>query len=508
MNKAIAMFSRRSSGVLLHITSLPGMHGSGDLGDEAYAFADFLADSRQSWWQMLPVGPSGKGPSYSPYDSPSAFAGNPLFISLRTLGLEGLLGNEELKPRKSFSGRSIDFRTVNNFREARLKLAHRTFISAGGETDSGYRAFCRKNAYWLEDFSLFMALREEQKGNGWTAWPEKLRKRDSAELVKASVRLSERIDYHMFVQFIFSRQWLALKRKCNDLGIGLIGDIPIFAAHDSSDVWSNQSLFQLDDNGRARRISGYPPDRFNKDGQLWGHPQYDWPAHISDGFGWWKNRFSRMYELFDAVRIDHFLGFTRTWSVPGRSRTARNGRWVKSPGHELFDAVTAGTGPRPMIAEDLGHVTPADISLRMEFGLLPMRIFQFGFGGSADSSGHLPHNWDAGCVAYTGNHDTNTIKGWLGSLSVPVRRKVLAYTGGSADTFHTDAIRSVMCSQARIVIFPVQDILGLGAGGRMNVPGTVHGNWNWRMNGAIQEGISADLGLMTELFGRANNKGK
>ena len=282
----------------------------------------------------------------------------------------------------------------------------------------------------------------------------------------------------------------------------MIGDLPIFVAHDSADVWCHQPLFQLQGSGQPRRVSGYPPDRFSPHGQLWGHPQYRWTVHEETGFAWWVRRFTRMFERFDAVRIDHFLGFTRTWSIPAGAASARSGRWVKAPGFELFAAVERQLGRRPMIAEDLGHVTPADVRLRDSFGLAPMRLFQFGFGTEADSVDHFPHNYSRLCAAYPGNHDNDTTVGWFQALSRLERRRVQAYTGGQPATFHRDMLRALFASPANLVICPLQDVLGLDGGARMNVPGTVEGNWNWRMPALPSPATGRALRFLTEVFGR------
>jgi 4-alpha-glucanotransferase len=329
-----------------------------------------------------------------------------------------------------------------------------------------------------------------------------VRTRQPAALHAAGQRLAEEVAAHRFVQFEFDRQWRALREHAQRRGIGLLGDLPIFVAHDSADVWCHQELFQLDGFGRPRQVSGYPPDRFNRNGQHWGHPQYRWAAHQQTGFAWWVRRFARIFELFDAVRIDHFLGFTRTWSIPADAPSPSSGRWVKSPGPKLFASVAEQLGARPMIAEDLGHVTVADIRLRDTFGFAPMRIFQFGFGSEPDSADHLPHRYPLLCAAYTGNHDNNTTVGWFQELRPEQRRRVQAYTGGQPATIHRDSLRVLFASAARLVICPLQDVLGLGSRERMNVPGTAHGNWNWRLASAPSAAIAHTLRCQTELFGR------
>jgi 4-alpha-glucanotransferase len=318
----------------------------------------------------------------------------------------------------------------------------------------------------------------------------------------ARERLAHEIAGHRFVQYEFDRQWRALRDHAHRRGIGLIGDLPIFVAHDSADVWSHPELFHLDRRGQSRRVSGYPPDRFNRKGQHWGHPQYDWAAHEQTGFAWWIRRFARAFELFDAVRIDHFLGFTRTWSIPAHAKSARSGRWVKSPGFKLFAAVERKLGLRPMIAEDLGHVTPADIRLRDSFDLAPMRIFQFGFGSEPDSADHLPHNYSGVCAAYTGNHDNDTTVGWFRHLHPAQLQRVRIYTGAADAAPQTGAIRALMGSPANAVIIPMQDVLGLDGRARMNTPGTIAGNWRWRMQPMKLDRPAGELRALAEAFGR------
>jgi 4-alpha-glucanotransferase len=500
--KVVHDFSARSSGILLHLTSLPGKHGSGDLGPEAFKFIEFLRSARQSWWQMLPVGPPGNPPAFSPYDSASSFAGNPWLVSLDRLVSEGLLTPGDIRHEAGFSKSRVNFPFVLPYRETRLVKAYAEFRLGNGRNSMEYIRFCRENAFWLDDYSLYMAIQGESGGKPWTEWASDLRSRNPDALSEARRRLADEINWHTFIQFEFDRQWFALRAKAHQSGIGMIGDLPIFAAHHSADVWSHQELFRLDRKGMPVYISGYPPDRFDKNGQQWGHPQFNWKTHQATGFAWWVSRFERMFVLFDAVRIDHFLGFTRTWSIPYRAAGASKGHWVKSPGEELFTAVRQKLGQRPFIAEDLGHVTDADIRLREMFEMAPMRIFQFGFGTEEDSTIHLPYNFRRLCAAYTGNHDMNTLSGWFRNLTPARRRQVLMYTGGSPDTIHLDSIRALQSSPANVVIFPLQDVLGLGTRARMNVPGTIDKNWIWRLNSKLPDQIAGWLRCQSGLFGR------
>jgi len=493
---------RRASGILINVTSLPGPHGSGDLGAQAHRFVDFLASAGQSWWQMLPVGPPGRAPGFSPYDSSSAFAGSPWLVSLDVLASAGRLAVEDVAPVRGLRTREVDFELVSRFREDRLQRAFAAFESQRGAETREFRAFCRANADWLDDYALFAALRRECGGRPWTEWESGLRQRDDASLRAARSRLVREIDEQRFVQFEFDRQWRSLREHAHRCGIGLIGDLPIFVAHDSADAWSHPELFELDRAGRAKRVSGYPPDRFNANGQFWGHPQYAWPEHERTGFAWWLRRFARAFELFDAVRVDHFLGFTRTWSIPAHARGAKHGRWTKSPGFELFAALEQKLGRLAMIAEDLGHVTADDVRLRDTFGLAPMRIFQFGFGSESDSVQHLPHEYARRTAAYTGNHDTDTTSGWFGSLSSAERERVLAYLAGTHAAPARAAIRALMASHADTVVFPMQDVLGLDHRARMNTPGTASGNWRWRMPPTKLESHARELAELTDTFGR------
>jgi len=496
-------FERRTSGILLHITSLPGPHGSGELGPEAFRFCDFLANAGQSWWQVLPNGPPGSDPAFSPYDSPSAFAGSEAFVSLEALKSQGLLSQSDLAPVSGLLRSRVHYPAVLRFRGERLRRAFRAFRQRRGERSRAFRTFGARNEDWLEDFALFMALRQDSGGRAWMDWERGVRRREPAALRAARERLAEEVALNRFIQFEFDRQWRELRAYARGRGVGLIGDLPIFVAQDGADVWSHPELFRLDAAGRGKFVSGYPPDAFDARGQRWGHPQYAWPQHEATGFAWWVRRVRRMFELFDTVRIDHFLGFTRTWSIPAKSEGAAGGHWVKSPGFQLFAAVERELGKLPMIAEDLGHVTPADIRLRDSFGFAQMRLFQFAFGTDPDAPGHRPHNCRRLTVAYTGNHDNDTTAGWFRKLRPAEQRRVLDYTGGPESAPHLAAIRSLLASPASLVIFPLQDTLGLGSEARMNIPGTIAGNWQWRLPAALPVRTAEELRRLTELFGRS-----
>jgi 4-alpha-glucanotransferase len=485
-------FDRRSSGLLMHLTSLPGAHFSGDLGDQAYRFVDFLARAKQTWWQMLPVSPPGAPPGYSPYSSTSAFAGSPWLISLEKLVDEGLLDRSDVvvSSRISRDGAS-DFGRSIRYRAPRLRRAFDRFraCAAGHEA---FEFFCESQKGWLDDFALFSALKQADQGQAWSCWSKDLRLRRPEALRDARKHLAEEIQFTQFVQYQFDRQWLALRSYAAQRGVGLIGDIPIFVAHDSADVWADRSLFLLDEAGRPRTVSGCPPDSFNVLGQMWGHPHYDWPAHESRGYDWWIARFAATYRWFDAARIDHFLGFNRAWHIAGDARDARRGKWQPGPGAAIFKALRSALGRTPIIAEDLGRLTREASLLRDKFHFPGMRVMQFGFGPGGDY--HLPHRYPARSVAYTGTHDNSTTVGWFRGLKKSCSGKSRATSGANSEfekvcrclntagrAVHWDMIRCVMSSVAQTVICPVQDVLGLGDEARMNVPGTINGNWRWRL---------------------------
>lgn len=493
-------FSTRTSGLLLHPTSLPSRHGSGDLGAEARAFADFLAAAGQRWWQMLPVGPPGAGPGYSPYSSYTALGGSPWLISLDGLVADGLLTRADVKPVGGLDGKLVDFGRSIAFREPRLRKAFDTALAGKRSEDGELGQFIEENRHWLDDLALFSAIKERYAGKPWDQWDRGLRLRDPKAMAEARRDLSREMAYHQFLQFVFDRQWRALRRYCHDRGIGLIGDIPIFVAHDSADVWAHRELFDLEPGGRPCTVTGCPPDAYAKDGQLWGHPQYRWEAHKKTRFAWWVGRFAASMRYFDAVRIDHFLGFHRAWAIPGRARTARKGEWVAGPREAIFEAVKRDIGDIPVIAEDLGRVTPEATALRERFGFPGMKVLQFGFAGEPV---YLPHAYVRNCVAYTGTHDNNTSAGWFKALPRDARQDVLDYLGSTPATVADDMIRAVMSSVANTAIFPVQDVLGLGAEARMNIPGVAEGNWRWRVPaGALNRQVAGRLRRLAELAER------
>src|SRR5438105_9474682 len=451
----------RASGILLHLTSLPGPHGCGDLGPQAHAFARLLHGVGQHWWQMLPVGPLGYG--NSPYSAHSSFAGNPLLISLERLADEGLLSRAALTDAPRFRSGRVDYAATRAWRVPHLRNA---FAAHGRRTGDHpqFEAFCAANAGWLEDFALYAAIRRSRAGRPCTEWEPDRRSRDRAALDRARRVLRAEIDQQRFEQYLFDDHWQALRDECHELGIGLIGDLPIFIAHDSADVWAHRELFHLDPQGNPTVVAGVPPDFFSKTGQRWGNPLYDWEAAERTGFAWWLQRFSQTFARFDAVRLDHFIGFTRYWEVPAGEPTAENGRWRPAPGAKLFEAL----GPARLIAEDLGEVTPEVTALRDRFGLPGMKLLQFAFGTDPQAATFLPYNYERNCLAYTGTHDNDTTRGWFEKLSEQERDAALAYLGTTGREIHWEMMRAVWSSVANAALAPMQDVLGLGSEARMN----------------------------------------
>jgi 4-alpha-glucanotransferase len=504
----------RSSGILLHPTSLPGRFGIGDLGEQAYRFADFLVSSGQTLWQVLPLGPTGYGDS--PYACYSAFAGNTLLISLERLAADGLLSAGDLAAAPTFTATRVDFGQVHTVKDQLLSLAFERFQSANNPgLKNEYETFCWSHSDWLDDYALFRALREKHGGRLWREWETRLARHEREALMVASEVLRVEVEAHKFCQFIFFKQWSELKSYCNREGLKLVGDIPIFVAEDSADVWSHPGQFKLDNELRPTVVAGVPPDYFSKTGQFWGNPIYDWAQMEADGFGWWIERVKATLQLFDIVRIDHFRGFAACWEIPAGDKTAERGRWVEVPGRKLFQAVKNALGDLPIIAEDLGVITPDVDELRDDLGFPGMRVLQFAFGSDARSQ-DLPHNYQQNVVAYTGTHDNDTTVGWFESKAGPdstrdeaqikhEREFCLKYLGSDGQEIHWDLIRAAFASVANTAIVPLQDVLGLGNEARMNLPNSTGGNWDWRFaDGDLTEEISRRLRELTEIYGRLN----
>jgi 4-alpha-glucanotransferase len=503
----------RASGILLHPTSLPGPFGIGDLGSEAHRFVAFLQKSGQQFWQILPLGPAGFG--NSPYQTYSAFAGNPLLLSVEALVAEGWLLPGEVEARPAFPAQRVDYDAVRAWKMPLLWKAFERFrTSASTASWDELTAFTHSQASWLDDYALFMALREAYGGAVWTQWEPAIAFREPRAVQDWRRKLDQPIRFHIFLQYQFSRQWQSLKDECRQQGIQLFGDIPIFVAHDSADVWSHPELFYLDEQGQQTVVAGVPPDYFSETGQLWGNPLYRWEAMAATGYAWWIERLCTTRAMVDIIRLDHFRGFESYWEVPAGEDTAVNGRWIKGPGVALFEALQAVLGELPIVAEDLGLITPEVRLLKSHLGLPGMRVLQFGFDGDPRTNEHCPHNYTQDCVVYTGTHDNNTILGWLHETDAPEhksmlqqmraeRARALRYMGSDGTQVHWDMIRLALSSVATLAIIPLQDVLGLGSESRMNRPGVAQKNWEWRYEaGMLTDNIAERLGELTEIYGR------
>lgn len=494
----------RSSGILLHPTSLPGRYGIGDLGEWAYRFVDWLEAAGQTLWQVLPLGPTSYGDS--PYQSLSAFAGNPNLISLDILVNEGWLLPDEVANVPNFPVHHVDYGEVIQYHHLLLSLAYKRFEEAATpEQRMAFSTWTEQNAYWLEDFALFAALKEHNGGKPWTEWPieQALRYPDAMDV--ARVEYERLISEQRFRQWVFHQQWYALKRYANEKRIRLVGDIPIFVAHDSADVWANRDSFYLDETGHPTVIAGVPPDYFSPTGQRWGNPLYRWDKMAEDEYSWWISRIRTTLSLVDLVRIDHFRGFEAYWEVPASETTAVRGRWVPGPGMSFFDVVREKLGNLPIIAEDLGLITPGVIALRDGLGLPGMKILQFAFGGSGGENAFLPHHHVPNCVVYTGTHDNNTTVGWwqTDEATPEIRNYLQEYIGHPVKQANWELIRLGMMSVAHTFITPMQDVLGFGADTRMNTPGRESGNWGWRFTADWLGNPAHDrLAHLTRIFGR------
>ncbi len=492
----------RSSGILLHPTSLPGPFGIGDMGPSAYAWVDTLASARQSFWQILPLGPTGYGDS--PYQCFSAFAGNPYLISPELLVRDGLLKHEEIASA-DFPAHYVDYGRVIPYKLELLKRAYENFQQgSANHLKPAFESFRVEKQAWLEDYALFMALKDARKGESWTSWPRELMIRDGDRHVVEFARqeLREEIGQHQFTQFLFFRQWQGLKDHAHSLGIKIVGDIPIFVAPDSADVWANGSMFLLDGQLKPKVVAGVPPDYFSPTGQYWGNPIYDWEAMAENGYQWWVDRLKATFEMVDFVRLDHFRAFCAAWQVPYGSPTAENGTWVPGPGARLFEYFRSAFTDLPIIAEDLGEITPDVYHLRDRYNLPGMKVLQFAF--DLPTNAFLPHNYTtANCVVYTGTHDNDTNQGWLQSLSGHNRWILQKYIGREPHDVSWDLIHMAWASVADLAIVPLQDILNLGPDARMNTPGKPDGNWQWRFTAdVLHDGAFQRLAELTELYNR------
>lgn len=490
----------RAAGVLLHITSLPGPHGIGDFGPASRHFVDWLVSAGQSLWQVLPTNPIG--PCDSPYQSVSAFAGSPLMVALEPLVEAGWLAQPEL-PAGGFDDRKVEYCKVVPWRLAQLRAAEQGFRArAGADERQRFERWCDQQAAWLDNYALFMALEAAQGGRCWWEWPEPLRRRDPQVLAQASEQHAAEAGFWKFVQWCFDEQGRALKAYAHERGVSLVGDLPIFVAHHSADCWARPDLYFLDEHFQPTVVAGVPPDGFAPTGQRWGNPLYRWDRMAAEDFAWWSNRIRRMLDLADVFRIDHFRGFAGYYEIPASEPTAERGTWVPGPGKPLFEAIERALGKLPIIAEDLGLITPDVIALRDAFGFPGMRIVQFAFGGDATDP-FLPHNYTRNSVAYTGTHDNHTAIGWWDTA--PERERVYAgtYLAAGRQDIHWAMVRAAWNSVANLAVAQFQDVLGLGAEHRMNLPGSTEGNWAWRFTwDMVGSEPGRVLGLMTAAAGR------
>jgi 4-alpha-glucanotransferase len=497
--------NRRSSGILLHLTSLPGSFGIGDMGPQAYRFVDFLAESGQSFWQILPLTPIDRNHDCSPYHSPSAFAGNPLLISPERLVVAGLLADADIASAPDYPAGRVDFSAVTAHKERLFQLAYDRFQARG--IDAEFDRFCRQHAGWLDNFVLFDSLKSHYHGDSWNKWPVEIRDRDPHALLTAQNELGKRVQELKFRQYIFYRQWSDLRRYCRQKHIQIIGDIPIYLPYDSADVWMHPELFKLGEDKQPSVVSGVPPDYFSDTGQLWGHPVYRWDALQKSDYAWWIRRLGHQLELFDVVRIDHFRGLVAYWAVPASEKTAINGKWVPVPVDDFLNKLLKHFAYLPIIAEDLGTITPDVREIMCRYRLPGMRVLLFAFGQDFPTGAFLPHNHVKHCFIYTGTHDNNTVRGWFeNEADAEEKNRLFRYIGRdiSADEICWEMIRLAMMSVADTAIIPLQDLLGLGAEARMNDPSEETGNWHWRLDkDPVTRELSGRLREMTETYGRS-----
>jgi 4-alpha-glucanotransferase len=496
---------QRGSGILLPVTSLFSGYGIGDLGPSARQFVDFLSDAKQRYWQILPLNPTSPEYDNSPYHSISTFACNTNLISPESMVKDGFLHESDISGVPEFPRDAVDFDAVIRFKEKLFSQAYERFTQ-DRTGRAGYDEFCRNNSWWLEDFALFTSLHRHYKGSLWSAWPDAIKYRDPAALDAMRQALDKNIEREKFLQYIFSRQWQALRNYCIKKGIRLIGDIPMYVTYDSADAWSHPELFRLDDNLHPLVVAGVPPDYFSRTGQLWKNPLYCWEEHERSGFSWWIQRIEHTLSLVDYARIDHFRGLVAYWEVPAGAKNAMHGKWVPAPGEKLLTLLKNRVVDLPLIAEDLGIITPDVSDLIDRFDLPGMRVLLFAFTGDPSGSPHAPHNLKKNCILYTGTHDNAPVRGWLDlEATTAEKHRLFRYIGQEipADMVPAVLIRLAMMSVADTVIFPLQDILGLGAESRMNRPGTDAGNWRWRLEqDQIRPPVTENLGDMTEVYGR------
>ena len=491
----------RSSGVLLHPTSLPGKNGIGTFGKEAYKFVDILKSAEQQLWQILPLGPTGFGDS--PYQCFSAFAGNVLLIDLNYFVDLGYLSKNEISDFITSDYNYIDYDKVKANKYPFLEIAFQKFSElATLEEEAEFHAFCIENSDWIEDYALFMSLKEEFLQKPWYEWDNDIKLRKSKALKSYSEKLEERIEFHKFLQFVFFKQWNKLKEYSNSQGVKIIGDIPLYVSYDSSDAWANNELFLLDNELKPTQVAGVPPDYFSKTGQMWGNPIYNWKKMERNGFKWWIKRITHNIKMYDIIRIDHFRGLSAYWSIPYGEETAINGKWIDAPGAKLFETVKNVLGEVPIIAEDLGVMTPDVAELRDTNNFPGMKILQFAFD-TCEKNNYLPHTFDKNCIVYTGTHDNDTVLGWYNKANETDKKQFIDYSGYSGDEINWNFIRLAFSSVADIAIIPIQDILGLDSNSRINLPGTSSGNWKWKLENYDKLITNIDkLKFLTKLYGR------
>ncbi len=498
---------RRGSGILLHITSLPSPYGVGDLGPGAYRFADFLGQTKQTCWQVLPLNPTSPFYGNSPYSSISAFAGNTLVISPDLLIEEGMLSKEDLDSIPPFPDGRCDFSEAIPYKEKLLERAYQHFSERGKERES-FEAFCSESSSWLEDFALFVVLKKRFGGKVWNQWPRGFRDRNLESLKTTQKEFHTEIEKEKFWQYLFFKQWHSLRASCQEKGVDLFGDLAIYLNFDSADVWANPSLFKLDREKRPAFVSGVPPDYFSETGQLWGNPVYRWSVLKKSNYHWWIERITHNLKLFDVLRIDHFRGLVAYWEIPAGEKTAINGRWVKVPAKDFLDTLRRHFPRLPIVAEDLGIITPDVREVMDDFALPGMKVLVFAFGEDHPMHPYLPHTHEKNSLVYTGTHDNNTVRGWFEEDASPEdKRRLFRYLGRKipVEEISWALIRLAMMSVARLVILPMQDVLGLGKEARMNRPSIAHGNWEWRLlPGQITDRVSEMLLEITETFGRGS----
>jgi 4-alpha-glucanotransferase len=499
------MIRKRASGVLLHVSSLPSPHGIGDLGPEAYRWVDYLASAAQSFWQVLPLGPTTAKGHNSPYLSASVFAANPLLISPDALRDGGLLTDDELAALPTSPDGPVAYETVRSQKRRLLEIAYERYKA--GPHGEGFEAFCTREADWLDDYAAFSALCERFPDRDWREWPAPLREKDPTALRQEAAQLHDAVEREKFYQYLFSEQWRRLKRYAGSRGISIIGDLPFYVGEQSADVWASPTLFKVDAAKNPTHVAGVPPDAFSDTGQLWGNPVYDWPAHAATAYEWWIRRLRRNFEMFDVVRIDHFRGFAQYWEIPAGDETAAGGAWVDGPGDDFLQVLSKYWPFAPIIAEDLGHITPDVRELIRRYELPGMKVLLFAFDGDPASNPYSLHNHVPNSVLYTGTHDNNTVRGWFDhEAGEEARQRLGDYLGGlpPAQEIHWHLIRLAMMSVSRLVIVPMQDLLGLGEEARMNRPAVAEGNWRWRFApGRTTPDLAERLARLASTYGRA-----